>query len=288
MQQNDNYTPLAWYQDLNMQNHRKSYAYGEPYTLHTPIYTLLPFQIVRQHSAATIQYVKLYNSEDELIADITTPMSESGLTISSGTDYDNIIYYPITPMTLNIGGGYYYAVMSDGVTTWYSELFYWGDVSNCVKIEWWDRENLELAAGEIKYINQYKNTVYLNTEIGKPDYTFEEEGENRDGYYFQTKQISEKVYKFTALAPEYLCDAMRLIRLSDYIRITDQLGNVYDCDTFLMSPKWQPQGNVASVECEFNTHTVVKKCGKGYTLQAYGDFNSDYNNDFNNIEDELQ
>ena len=116
-----------------------------------------------------------------------------------------------------------------------------------------------------------------------PDYEFEEEGEERDGYFFPEKQISEKTYKFSFLAPEYLCDVMRLIRLSDIVQVTDKYGHLYNVDSFLIEPKWQQQGNLANVECEFQTDTVVKKIGRGY-INGHADFNGDFNNDFKIIQ----
>ena len=157
------------------------------------------------------------------------------------------------------------------------------DVSGYLKIDWWDIENLVFDAGQIVYKNPtFKNMLYLCTELGKPDYEFEEDGEERDGYFFPEKQISVKTFKCTILAPEYLCDVMRFIRMADYIHITDKYGREYDCDTFLITPKWQTQGDLASVEIEFQTATVVKKIGRGYLGANICDFNSDYNNDFNN------
>lgn len=41
-------------------------------------------------------------------------------------------------------------------------------------------------------------------------------------------------------------------------------------------------GDLASVEIEFKTNTVVKKIGRGYIISNKGDFNDDFNNDFNN------
>lgn len=127
----------------------------------------------------------------------------------------------------------------------------------------------------------FKFRCYLPTQVGRPDYEFEEEVENRDGYQFIEKQISEKTFKFNFVAPEFLCDAMRIIRMMDYIQITSK-GDTYDLDQFLITPKWEDGGYLASVEAEFQCDTVVKKIGKGYIPTENGDFNSDFNNDFNN------
>jgi hypothetical protein len=137
-------------------------------------------------------------------------------------------------------------------------------------------------AGIICYTQgQFKNVLYLACELGKPDYQFEEEGETRDGYFFAEKQLSEKTYKFFFMACEYLLDAMRLIRMADAVKITDKYGRVYNCDTFLITPKWEEQGDIASVTAEFETATIAKKIGKSYALMSERDFNDDFNNDFN-------
>lgn len=286
MTQNNNISVLPWYNSLSEQNHRKSYAYGAIYPLIAPANILLPFQIMRTTRSNGITSVMLYDKTGATVADITSSMIEAGLQVVrfQTLGYDVILYPATLPMPINMLDGIYYMRLSDGVQTWYSEMFtVVQDVSGYVKVQWWDFENLVFDAGQIVYTNPaYKNTLYLCTELGKPEYEFEEEGQDRDGYFFPEKQISLKKYKCTILAPEYLCDVMRFIRMADYIRVRDKYGNVYNCDTFLITPKWQTQGDLASVEIEFKTDTVVKKIGRGYLASDNGDFNDDYNNDFNN------
>lgn len=285
MIQNNNISVLPFYTSIDEQNHRKSYAYGKIYPLFAPADMLLPFQIIRNTRANDVTSVVLYEKTGKQVADITTNMKETGLQIVrfQSLRYDVILYPSILPMSLNQLDGIYYMTLSDGVQTWYSEMFtVVQDVSAYLKIQWWDVENLVFDAGQIVYTEpNYKNTLYLCTELGKPEYEFEEDGEERDGYFFPEKQISVKTYKCTILAPEYLCDVMRFIRMADYIHITDKYGREYDCDTFLITPKWETQGDLASVEIEFKTNTVVKKIGRGYILGNKGDFNEDFNTDFN-------
>ena len=285
MIQNNNISVLPFYTSIDEQNHRKSYAYGKIYPLFAPADMLLPFQIIRNTRANDVTSVVLYDKTGKQVADITTNMKETGLQIVrfQSFRYDVILYPSILPMPLNQLDGIYYMTLSDGVQTWYSEMFtVVQDVSAYLKIQWWDVENLVFDAGQIVYTEpNYKNTLSLCTELGKPEYEFEEDGEERDGYFFPEKQISVKTYKCTILAPEYLCDVMRFIRMADYIHITDKYGREYDCDTFLITPKWETQGDLASVEIEFKTNTVVKKIGRGYILGNKGDFNEDFNTDFN-------
>lgn len=285
MIQNNNISVLPWYTSIEQQNHRKSYAYGTIYPLFTPKRTLLPFQIMRNTSSRNITMAQLYDKNGVLFADITTALKETGLQIVpfASLGYDVIVYPSLLPFAIDTPDGIYYARMTDGVNVWYSEMFtIVGDLSGYLKIEWYDVENFVFDAGQIVYQNpKFHYVLYLCTELGKPEYTFEEEGETRDGYFFPEKQISEKTYRCMALAPEYLCDVMRFIRMSDKVFVTDKYGRQYDCDTFLITPKWQTQGDLASVEIEFETATVAKKIGRGYiTPGRKGDFNNDFNNDF--------
>lgn len=288
MTQNNNLSVLPFYTDIEQQNHRKSYAFGAIYPLFAPADFLLPFQIMRPTRGNSILSIRLYDRNGNFIADLTQNMKEVGLQIVEFYElkYDVIVFPAILPMPTNMLDGIYYLIISDGAQIWYSEMFtIVQDMTPYLKIEWWDVENFVFDAGQIVYQNPaFKNRLYFCTELGKPEYQFDEEGESRDGYYFPTKQISEKTYKCTVLAPEYLCDVMRFIRMADYVRITDKYGRVYNADTFLITPKWQTQGDLASVEIEFETNTVAKKIGRGYTMQNKGDFNDDFNNDFYNQE----
>lgn len=285
IQSNNNFSVLPWYTSIEEQNHRKSYAFGNVYPLFTPKDKLLPFQIIRDTRPNAISSVNLYEFNGQHVGDITVKMKEAGLDIVQFPQfgYDVIVFPANLPMIMNIQPGRYYAVLCDGTQCWWSEVFTVViDVSGYLKIEWYDLENAVFDSGQIVYKNpKFTNVLYLNTELGKPEYVFEEDGETRDGYFFPEKQISEKTYKCVALAPEYLCDVMRFIRMSDHVIVTDKYNRKYNVDTFLITPKWETQGDIASVEIEFQTATVVKKIGRGIIESNKGDFNNDFNNDFN-------
>lgn len=288
MTPNNNLSVLPFYTDRQYQDFRKSYAYGDVYPLFTPLNKLLPFQIIRPTRSNAIRWVRIYDYKiTRLLADITTQMQETGLQIVrfANYGYDVIVYPGIGQMALNFPEGRYTMMINDGVQTFVSDVFTWvsGTMDGYLCVEWSDAQNMEVDGGQIVYEGvPFKNRVYLCTELGKPEYKFEEEGEERDGYFFPEKQISEKTFRFIFLVPEYLCDVMRLIRMSDFVTVYSQ-GRKYDCDTFLITPKWQTQGNLASVECEFECATVVKKIGRGVIPSGTkGDYNNDFNNDFDN------
>lgn len=284
MTPNNNFSVLPFYRSIEEQHHRKSYAYGQVYPLFCPTNMLIPFQIQRKHSTRQLTSANLYRKDGSLVGDILAYLTQLGLkTFTFETlDLDVIVFPANLPFQANMEEGQHYLVITDGQETWYSDIFTAvSDMSGYLTIEWSNKSNLVSDSGIIVYEDTpFKNKLYLCTELGKPDYTFSEEGENRDGYFFAEKQVSEKTYKCTILATEYLCDVMRLIRMADYIVVTDRYGREYKCDTFLMTPKWQTQGDLASVEIEFQTDTIVKKIGRTYAYQEPRDFNEDFNNDF--------
>lgn len=283
---NNNLSVLPWYTSLEEQNHHKSYAFGQIYPLISPTDRLLPFQIMRTNgSNNNLSHCKIYDINGKEVADITAAILETGFYIKKFTDFDILINVGLLPLGIRLLEGMYYAEISDGIQTWYSEVFtVLRDMSRCIKLEWWDDEDLKFDAGAIAYTApKFKNILYVQSELGKPEYSFEEEGETRDGYFFPELQISEKTYKFTFIAPEYLCDVLRLVRLSDHKIITDKYGHIYDCDTLSFEVEWQEQGDLAAINAEFQTATVVKKIGKGVMLGVGGDFDNDFNKSFASI-----
>ena len=283
---NNNLSVLPWYTSIEQQNARKWWAYNRVYPLFTPAMFMLPFQILRTHrSGTTISSFRVYTKTGVLVGNFTQAIRDAGITVKPFTSlgYDVIVFGGQMPVFTQFADGQYYAAISDGTQTWYSEIF---TVVNYIepylKITWWDLSDFTMDAGTIVYTNpSYKNVLYLQSDIAKPEYTFEEEGETLDGYFFPAKQISEKRYRFNFLASEYLLDVMRFIRMADYAEI-EYRGQRYSLDTFLITPEWEDNGDVAAVEAVFDTATVAKKIGLGYIKAKRGGFNDDFNNDFDN------
>ena len=284
---NNNLSVLPWYTSIEQQNARKWWVYGRVYPLFTPAGFILPFQLIVPHvTTPNIASVLLYNANtNSVIENATTKLRNTGLTTKqfASLGYDVVVYPGMLPAFTSMQNGRYYFVATINSVTYYSEIFtVVNDIQPYMKIEWWDREDFVMDAGTIVYTNpQFKNVLYLQADIAKPEYPFEEEGETRDGYFFPTKQISEKRYRFSFLASEYLLDVMRFIRMADFAEI-EYHGQTYSLDTFLMTPEWEDNGDVAAVDAEFDTATVAKKIGLGYVKAQRGDFNDDFNNDFNN------
>lgn len=287
IQRNNNLSVLPFYpaDKQDEMNHRRPYAYGSVYPLYTPLGSVPSFQAIIPHIAQNLQSAKLERVGDGQLTDVTTKMVNSGLVKQNyaAFGYDIIIYPALAPQNITTEEGQFILhITLVGGTEYVSDIFtVIADVSGMINLQWYDYADLIMDGGRIAYVDGFRNTLWLPTLLGKPEYEFEEEGEQRDGYFFPEKQISQKRYKCVFLAPEYLCDVMRLIRMSDVVMMHDNYGNAYRCDTFLITPKWEVQGDLASVEIEFTCDTVAKKIGRGYVLDN-GDYNNDYNNDFDN------
>lgn len=285
---NNNLSVLPWYGSLDQQNARKWWLFGKVYPLFCRAGFIIPFQIMIPHvsSSQPMTSALLYNwSNGLLVGNIIQNLRDTGLAKKSFTElgYDVIVYPGLLPAITSLQNGRYYIRATISGQTFFSEIFsVVNDITPYLKLRWWDEQDFIMDAGTIVYENpDFKNELYLQADLAKPEYPFEEEGDTRDGYFFPVKQISEKRYKFSFLASEYLLDVMRFIRLSDHV-VVEYRGQQYSVDNFLITPEWQAEGDVAVVQAEFDTATVAKKLGLGYVKALRGDFNDDFNNDYNN------
>ena len=281
---NNNISPLPFYNDIAMQNHRKDYAFGQIYPLITYMNMLLPFQFIvnaKKGEIESIDGILLHNYNTGEVINITKSLVENGFELKRYEEF-SLIKYPGTLPIVEIKheGLYYLEIQLEVAGSIYSDIFtVTNKIDDYLLIEYRNSYNFELKNGIVDFSDNFKFRCYLNTQVGKPEYDFEEEATERMGYSFIESQVSKKIYKFTFVAPEYLCDALRIVRLCEDKKITSK-KQVYDLTTFNMEPEWEDQGDLASVECEFETDTVIANIG-GYAPElAGGDFNNDYNNDY--------
>ena len=285
---NNNLSVLPWYTSIDQQNARKWWVYGRVYPLFTPAGFLLPFQILLPYRAnPAMSACVLYDANTGSVVDsaVAAKLNNTGFTFKqfSALGYTVAVYPGQLPAFTSMFNGRYYLRITINGVDYYSDIFtVVNDIQPYLKIEWWDVEDFAMDAGIIVYTSPaFKNVLYLQADIAKPQYQFEEDVETRDGYLFPIKLISEKRYRFNFLASEYMLDVMRFIRMADFAQITKN-GQTYSLDTFLITPEWEDNGDVAAVEAEFDTATVAKKINLGYIKSQRGDFNDDFNNDFDN------
>jgi len=267
---NSNATVLRWNASLNMAEYQRGYDMGSRLgALPVEVNQVPPFQLPRAKTGAAITLFKLVHFATGTETDVTTEIASSGLAVGTyaAKNYD-LIKYPSSAAIAGVGTlpiGSYYAIMSDGTNTWYSELFCMvASVAEMVKIEWCHQEDFLYPGGHIDYANNYSNYLYFKSDILAPSYEYDEEVKERDGYKFFEKQTSFKLSKMQGFLSEAVIDAFRLARLHDNVTITNNNdGRVYTVDEILLTDiEWQNMSHLAHLAIEFKTDTVVTINGK--------------------------
>lgn len=269
----------------------KSYSYGHSSPILMPCYTLDPFQFVVPSNVSDITYAQLISKDNAtvIITGLIDKLKDNGLTVSyiDNKDTGHVNNVCVYPGLYDLGSivpheGIYTLLLRDNKNNWYTSepLCFTNDVDRLLTIEYWNAEgDFIIKNGVITFADNFHFKLRLNTELGKPEYNFEEEVTKRLGYNFIESQVSKKIYKFNAVVPEHICDAMRIIRLCSN-KIITSLDQTYDALTFDMSVDWQDQGDLASVNCEFEVDNIIVNLG-GYGNIPGPDYNIDFSDDFN-------
>ena len=274
-------SPLKFYDDLNKQNHRKTYAFGHVAPLLMRLNIIDAFQfVINSNKTIKAAYIVDANTDKVVSKNIINTLKENGLITATVEKYFIVSYPGILPVIDLKFEGLYYLKLQFETSAYYSEVFCFStSLENCLEIKYWNPEGYFYIKGGIIDLTNTKFIIRINSELGKPEYKFEEEATKRLGYTFIESQVSSKIYKFNTILPEYLCDALRLVRLCSNKQITFK-NDIYDACTFEMTVDWQEQGDLASVTCEFEIDDVIVNFG-GYAKSLQdGDFNGDFNNDF--------
>lgn len=281
---NNNISPLPFYNDVKRQHRYKNYAYGDVRPLISYNSYILPFQFYSEISITELANVKayLYNVSNKKVANITSTLIPL-LKIDTFDWGMRVSYDGKMPIESIVPNGQYYIEIYDepNNVSYYSDVFCAKDnIKDCIELVYRSTQTIKMANGiDISFADNFMFKCYLQAQIGKPDYQFEEEVTERLGFSFIESQVSKKIYKFTFIAPEYLCDALRIVRLCDQKRIIAD-GEIYTPLAFNIEVNWEEQGDLASVNCTFETNTVITNFG-GYASSAEIESGKDFNEDFN-------
>lgn len=261
----NNFSPLAFREKSQKATYKKWYAYGKEFALPFSTTELPPFQFtVVNLPVFDPSTVEVFLVDEATGTRVATGIKikvdsmdghGSVLYVSPGSNvYAKSIEPGVYRAEFAIPGGETYVstpiCVTEGIET----------NTNFVKLEYWNDEKLAYPNGFVTTgtNNDFKFQMYIPTTFFKPKYEFEEEITKRAGYKFLELQTCNKVFGFNFLAPEYICDALRLVRLSDYIRFTHD-GEYYNALNFEYNPDWQDNGYLAAIECQFETDTIIQK-----------------------------
>lgn len=261
----NNFSPLAFREKSMKATYKKWYAYGKEFALPFSTTELPPFQF----TVANLPSFDPTTVEVFLVDEAAGTRVATGIKIKvdSMDEHNSVLY--VSPgsnvYAKSIEPGVYRAefTIPEGETYVSTPICVTEGIetnTNFVKLEYWNDEKLAYPNGFITTgtDNDFKFQMYIPTTFFKPKYEFEEEITKRAGYKFLELQTCNKVFGFNFLAPEYICDALRLVRLSDYIRFTHD-GEYYNALNFEYNPDWQDNGYLAAIECQFETDTIIQK-----------------------------
>lgn len=264
MEVHNNFSPLAFRKKESKATYEKWYAFGKNYAIPASANTLIPFQFTD---------VNVGEVQPDII-EVIAVNQETGDGIKTGVyvsrddmpEHGSVLYVSPGKNSFSeaLPQGTYRAEFTIGTQVYISTPFCVipgiETSSKYLLIEYWNDEKIAYPGGFITTgaNNDFRYQMYVPATICKPKYEFEEELTKRAGYKFLELQTSTKVYAFTFVAPEFICDAMRLIRLSDYIRISHD-GEYYNALNFEFDVDWQEQLYLAAVDCQFETDSIIQK-----------------------------
>lgn len=287
IQTNTNINPVPVIDEKEYQLHRQLWSDRLP--VYIPYDRLLPFQIVTDSTYTTLN-IEVYDIHDNLIKSISY-LQASVVKLNGG---DNLTNWTCLSVQLNasiylptdkiIYFKYIFATQEQEETYYYSEICKAiKDVNQLIKLEWWNKKDIEFGDYVIKSkIEDYYLLfrTYINSEIGLPQYPYEEEVINRESNEFILSIISDKKYKINMVVTEPYMDSLRLARLADYIAITYR-NTLYKVQAIKYSDiEWLERGGVGKLEITFTVDNIIKKLGTAKPTR--GDFGDDYDNDFAN------
>lgn len=261
----NNFSPLAFREKSMKATYKKWYAYGKEFALPFSTTELPPFQF----TVTNLPSFDPTTVEVFLVNEATGVRTGTGIKIKVDTmDEHNSVLY-VSPgsnvYAKSVEPSVYRAefAIPEGETYVSTPICVTDGIetnTNFVKLEYWNDEKLAYPNGFVTTgtDNDFKFQMYIPTTFFKPKYEFEEEITKRAGYKFLELQTCNKVFGFNFLAPEYICDALRLVRLSDYIRFSHD-GEYYNALNFEYNPDWQDNGYLAAIECQFETDTIIQK-----------------------------
>jgi hypothetical protein len=225
--------------------------------------------------------IKEYVGFSTGIGDVELPIADLSL-INIGTQ-DAIIYFG-TPFNFQLPcGNYYMMLTTTDDTIYYSEVISVKDFipshSPYVMLEWFN--NCDLSDVIYQNINSYayKNRMYIDGPISKPEYPFKEDGvEDGNSDYNVTFQKWEKKEILTvAKCPDFIVDALTTMKLHDTIEVTKPLRKkqlsvlpAYEIKSmeFEVIPVMNDFANNVEIKMLLNDKVIDSTCCTNITVSA--------------------
>lgn len=245
-----NTSVLPLYPSKDYQYHMKEYSDGKTYPVLCPIGHLPTFQWILPSGfnidSITLNLVSYY---DGSTSDIFAQVDANGLTIENHTDYYIIKYDANTALTGAFENEQFYLILSDGVLTYYSDVFQMFDrIDSCICIEWYNPNGLKThPTGEshISYRDGFKNRFYIEWIMVDNNRSYQNEAVQRLGLNSFLSKFMRGEKSFKTLSHSSIMECLHTIQLHENIYLT--YDNIrYKC-----------------LEFNLNTQSINKKIEEG-------------------------
>lgn len=262
MEVNNIFSPVPFYTNRRYWHSNKWYVYGQKCPILMTATATLPFQIVVDSAITGITDFSIKDASTNAV--VLTIDTTSGFSLINGSDYKVIKAASKSILPLPYGQYYYSIGLSNGAIYVSDIIAIIADISKVLKITYKNAENLYFSSGHVDFEDDFAFELYVPSTIGKPEYEYEEELTKRLGYKFVESQVINKVYKFAFPATEQMCDAYRLVRMCDYIRIDSFNNDFSEFDHYNViylsnEVSWEDNGDIATIETTFETDSIVQK-----------------------------
>ena len=266
------HSPLKWFPSDNLTYYERfGIKWGAQYLFPVPLNQITGFQFAREQTGYQIVYFRLLELATGNVIDITNEIKDAGLRVDEFPDdgYD-LITYPATVkiLGLSLAEGNYQGIMSDGSNIWRSDCFNMLNdeaLKDYVKITWCNNDPIPYDGGEINYQNAFKHTIYVKSEIRRPQYPLTTIQDTRQTDNFYSQKMAYKQYTLKVQLPEYILDSLHYLSIHSDIEIEHE-GICYDAkDWVLGEVDWVDDvGDIGIANPVFRANTLaIKTAGSG-------------------------
>lgn len=269
--------PLRFYREISSQNRFRRGADVNGFKLYCPADRVLPFQIIQDASEAVISSMQYVNVETGATTDVMGALASGQLRTYTLGDARYFVHFGSVDASLTMPQGQYFVKLSNGSQNWFSEVVTLQDFNydllgqECIltRIEYWATCDIDGIFYRTEAVGdeQYKNVAYLDLETGRPEYLYDEDGDEAgDGVFEASFRRAEKQYLLQGAFPEFFLDAMALLPLHidprgirGAVEIYTHLGYGGAIDKVAIDAPWQGTDGVWAIgDIAFVMESIVR------------------------------
>lgn len=268
------YTALPIYESLQEQVRFKAYCDNMVWENAIPSNKLPQFAYLREINPTFTFNLYVKDLDDNTVATFDEAALSPMLDIDTYVDGTECIkfsaFFDSFGSDEYLENGCYYLELSDGVDTYYSEVFcYTGFVTgdyDCYSVLWC-ANNCQI---DQRYPLNFTQYLYIQNDIGLPEYvTSQEDHENTSKQVVVDWRRVEKRRKFFLHAPEYLCDFFSMLPLTEQI-VFESSTETITIESAQTNITWD---EISSCEARIDVDFLMSSVSKNTCCDPIADLN---------------